>query len=83
MRIALLTCLPDNNVTSYCMTPVAYVSNGEIVSLIGNQRVGILPQKIMGNSLRPIPSFDMMSEFPGSDIPVGGDTWPCFWRKKE
>ena len=34
---------------------------------MGNQRVGIFPAKIK-NSLRPIPSFDMMSKFPGSDL---------------
>ena len=39
---------------------------GELISLIGNQRVGIFPPK-SENSLRPIPSFDMMSKFPGSD----------------
>ena len=33
---------------------------------MGNQRVGIFPPK-SENSLRPIPSFDMMSKFPGSD----------------
>ena len=45
---------------------VAYVYNGELVPLMGNQRVGIFPpkSKIL---FRPIPSFDMMSKFPGSD----------------
>ena len=37
---------------------VAYVYNGKLVSLIGNQRIGIFPPK-SENSLLPIPSFDI------------------------
>ena len=59
----------QNNHVSYSIancihrTYVACVYNGEIVSLIGNQRVGIFPAKIR-NSLQLIPTFDMMSKFP-------------------
>ena len=43
---------------------VAYVYNEELVSPIGNQRVGIFPPKIK-NSLPPITSFKMVSKIPG------------------
>ena len=54
---------------------VAYVYNREIVSLIGNQRVGIFPQKseiLFYLSLALI----WCQNFQDWTIPVGGDTWP-------
>ena len=54
---------------------VAYVYNGELVSLIGNQRVGILPPKskiLFSLSLALI----WCQNFQDWTIPVKGDTWP-------
>ena len=54
---------------------VAYVYNGEFVSLIGNQRVGISPP----NSEIPFhPSLALKwyQNFQDWATPVGGDTWP-------
>ena len=41
------------------------VYNGELISLIGINELEFSRQN--QNCLRPIPSFDMMSKFPGSD----------------
>ena len=54
---------------------VAYVYNGELVSLIGNQRVGIFPSKseilfFLSLALIRCQNFQVRA------IPVGGDTWP-------
>ena len=59
---------------------VAYVYNGELISLIGNQRVGIFPPK---SEIFFVPSLALIWCRNPQDrtIPVGGDTWPCFWRK--
>ena len=61
---------------------VAYVYNGELVSLIGNQRVGIFPSKseiLFFLSLALI----WCQNFQVRAIPVGGDTWPsCSSGKK-
>ena len=54
---------------------VAYVYNGELVSLIGNQRVGIFPPKskiLFYLSLALI----WCRNFQDRIIPVRGDTWP-------
>ena len=54
---------------------VAYIYNEEIVSLIGNQRVGIFPPKskiLFYLSLALI----WCQNFQDWTIPVGGDTWP-------
>ena len=54
---------------------VAYVYNGELVSLIGNQWVGIFPPKseiLFYLSLALI----WCQNFQDLTIPVGGDTWP-------
>ena len=64
------------------LTYVAYVYNGEIVSLIGNQRVGIFPPKskiLFYLSLALI----WCQNFQDGTIPVGGDTWPsCSAERK-
>ena len=59
---------------------VAYVYNGELVSLIGNQRVGIFPPK---SEILFVLSLALIwcRNFQDRTIPVGGDTWPSFWRK--
>ena len=54
---------------------VAYVYNGELVSLIGNQRVGIFPPKskiLFHLSL----ALKWYQNFQDWAFPVGGDTWP-------
>ena len=53
---------------------IAYVYNGEMFSLIGNQRVGIFPSKskiLFYLSLALI----WCQNFQDRTIPVGGDTW--------
>ena len=60
---------------------VAYVYNGELISLIGNQRVGIFPPKseiVFDLSLALI----RCRNFQYRTIPVWGDTRPSFWRKE-
>ena len=97
MRIALLTCLPDNFLVCWLLLHlsrflsgisrkdiwyyVAYVYNGELISLIGNQRVGIFPPK---SEIVFVLSLALIwcRNFQDRTIPVGGDTWPCFWRKE-
>ena len=60
---------------------VACVYNGELISLIGNQRVGIFPPK---SEILFVPSLALIwcRNFQDRTIPVGGDTWPSFWRKE-
>ena len=59
---------------------VAYVNNGELVSLIGNQRVGIFPLKskiLFHLFLALIWGWN----FQDWTIPVGWDTWPNLKKK--
>ena len=60
---------------------VAYVYNGELISLIGNQRVGIFPPK---SEIVFVLSLALIwcRNFQDRTIPVGGDTWTSFWRKE-
>ena len=60
---------------------VAYVYNGELVPPMGNQRVGIFPPK---SEILFVLSLALIwcRNFQDRTIPVGGDTWPCFWRKE-
>ena len=53
---------------------VAYVYNGELISLIGNQRVGIFPPK---SEILFVLSLALIwcRNFQDRTIPVGGDTW--------
>ena len=60
---------------------VAYVYNGELVSLIGNQRVGIFPPKskiLFYSSLALI----WCQNFQDWTIPVGGDTRSSCWSER-
>ena len=60
---------------------VAYVYNGELVSLIGNQRVGIFPPE---SEILFVLSLALIwcQNFLNRTIPVRGDTWTSFWRKE-
>ena len=60
---------------------VAYVYNGELVPLMGNQRVGIFPPK---SKILFVLSLALIwcRNFQDRTIPVGGDTWTSFWRKE-
>ena len=55
---------------------------GELISLIGNQRVGIFPPK---SDFLFVLSLALIwyQNFQDRTFPLGGDTWPCFWRKEE
>ena len=88
MRIALLTCLPDNFLV--CWPPVRALSvfHGNLPQNIwgthfphGNQRVGIFPPK---SEIVFVLSLALIwcRNFQDRTIPVGGDTWPSFWRKE-
>ena len=59
---------------------VAYVYNGELVPLMGNQRVGIFSPK---SKILFVLSLALIwcRNFQDRTIPVGGDTWTSFWRK--
>ena len=83
MRIALHTCLPDNFLVyqlSRFFTGISRRKYGELISLIGNQRVGIFPPK---SEILFVLSLALIwyRNFQDRTIPLGGDTWPCFWRK--
>ena len=85
MRIALHTCLPDNFLVCWPTVSALSVFHGNLPQEIWGtyfphreSTSWNFPAKIW-NSLRLIPSFDMVSKFPGS---LGGDTWPSFWRKE-
>ena len=54
---------------------VAYVYNGELVSPIGNQWVGIFPPKSEILSYLSL-ALTWCQNFQDWTIPVGGDTWP-------
>ena len=60
---------------------VAYVYNGELVPLMGSQRVGIFPPK---SKILFVLSLALIwcRNFQDRTIPVGGDTWTSFWRKE-
>ena len=88
MRIALLTCLPDNFLV--CWPPVRALSvftgisrrkYGELISPMGNQRVGVFPPK---SKILFVLSLALIwcRNFQDRTIPVGGDTWSSFWRKE-
>ena len=53
---------------------VAYVYNGELVSLIGNQWVGIFPPKSKILFVLSL-ALKWCRNFQDGTIPVGGDTW--------
>ena len=62
-------------------TGISRRNNGELISLIGNQRVGIFPPK---SEILFVLSLALIwyRNFQDRTIPLGGDTWPCFWRKE-
>ena len=62
----IISCVDPRYQLSRFFTGISRRKYEELISLIGNQRVEIFPAKIW-NSLRLIPSFDMISKFPGSD----------------
>ena len=61
---------------------VAYVYNGELISLIGNQRVGIFPPK---SEILFVLSLALIwcRNFQDRTIPVGGDTWPSYLAERK
>ena len=61
---------------------VAYVYNGKLISLIGNQRVGIFPPK---SEILFVLSLALIwcRNFQDRTIPVGGDALTSFCRKEE
>ena len=59
---------------------VAYVYNGELVSLIGNQWVGIFPPKSR-NSLPLIISFEMISKLPRFELLLKEEIRGLCWKK--
>ena len=61
---------------------VAYVYNGELVSLIGNQWVEIFPPKSKILFVLSL-AFKWCRNFQDGTIPVRGDTWTTAVRRKE
>ena len=61
---------------------VAYVYNGELVSLIGNQRVGIFPPKSKILFYLYLVLI-WCRNFQDWTIPVGGDTWSSCTSERE
>ena len=81
MRIALLTCLPDNFLVCWLrsdlsrfFTGISRRKYGELISPMGNQRVGIFPPK---SEILFVLSLALIwcRNFQDRTIPVGGDTW--------
>ena len=61
---------------------VAYVYNVELISLIGNQWVGIFPPK---SEIVFVLSLALIwcRNFQDGTIPVGGDTWPSYSAERK
>ena len=77
----IFSCVDPRYQLSRFFTGISRRNNGELISLIGNQRVGIFPPK---SEILFVLSLALIwyRNFQDRTIPLGGDTWPCFWRKE-
>ena len=77
----IFSCVDPRYQLSRFFTGISRRKYGELISLIGNQRVGIFPPK---SGILFVLSLALIwyRNFQDRTIPLGGDTWPCFWRKE-
>ena len=77
----IFSCVDPRYQLSRFFTGISRRKYGELISLIGNQRVGIFPPK---SEILFVLSLALIwyRNFQDRTIPLGGDTWPCFWRKE-
>ena len=77
----IFSCLDPRYQLSRFFTGISRRNNGELISLIGNQQIGIFPPK---SEILFVLSLALIwyRNFQDRTIPLGGDTWPCFWRKE-
>ena len=77
----IFSCVDPRYQLSRFFTGISRRKYGELISLIGNQRVGIFPPK---SEILFVLSLALIwyRNFQDRTIPLGGDTWPSFWRKE-
>ena len=77
----IFSCVDPRYQLSRFFTGISRRNNGELISLIGNQRVGIFPPK---SEILFVLSLALIwyRNFQDRTIPLGGDTWSSFWRKE-
>ena len=77
----IFSCVDPRSQLSRFFTEMSSRRYGELIYLIGNQRVGIFPPK---SEILFVLSLALIwcRNFQDRTIPVGGDTWPSFWRKE-
>ena len=77
----IFSCVDPRSQLSLFFTEISRRRYGELISLRGNQWVGIFPPK---SKILFVLSLALIwcQNFQDRTIPVGGDTWPCLWRKE-
>ena len=77
----IFSCVDPRYQLSRFFTGISRRKYGELISLIGNQRVGIFPPK---SEILFVLSLALIWYRNSQDrtIPLGGDTWSSFWRKE-
>ena len=77
----IFSCVDPRYQLSRFFTGISRRKYGELISLIGNQRVGIFPPK---SEILFVLSLALIwyRNFQDRTIPLGGDTWSSFWRKE-
>ena len=77
----IFSCVDPRSQLSRFFTGISRRNNGELISLIGNQRVEIFSPK---SEILIVLSLALIwyRNFQDRTIPLGGDTWPCFWWKE-
>ena len=77
----IFSCVDLRSELSRFFTGISRRKYGELISPMGNQRVGIFPPK---SGIVFVLSLALIwcRYFQDRTIPVGGDTWSSFWRKE-
>ena len=77
----IFSCFDPRSQLSRFFTGISRRRYGELISPMGNQRLGIFPPK---SAILFVLSLALIwcRNFQDRTIPVGGDTWPSFWRKE-
>ena len=77
----IFSCVDPRYQLSRFFTGISRRNNEELISLIGINEFGIFPPK---SEILFVLSLALIwyRNFQDRTIPLGGDTWPCFWRKE-
>ena len=77
----IFSCVDPRYQLSRFFTGISRRKYGELISLIGNQRVGIFPPK---SEILFVLSLALIwyRNFQDRTIPLGGDTWPSFLAER-